>query len=61
MAELIVPNNMASSEVGVPSKGGALKVYYNANNYRQSIRTIDNAIRLHKYFFEEYQKIHEVK
>lgn len=38
-----------SLEMGTPSKGGSLKVYFNANNLEESKKLVDNAIAIREY------------
>lgn len=60
MAELIVPNNASSVEIGTPGKNGVLKVYFNPKNRKMAMNEINNALVLYQYIRDEYRKLNEV-
>jgi len=45
--------NASSLELGTPSKGGAIKVYFDADKLEDSKRKIDNAIIIRQYANEK--------
>ena len=45
--------NSSSLELGTPSKGGAIKVYFDADKLDDAKRKIDNAIILRAYAAEK--------
>ena len=45
--------NASSLELGTPSKGGAIKVYFDADKLEDAKRKIDNAIIIRQYANEK--------
>jgi len=48
--------NADSVEVGVPSRGGAVKVYFDSSNPTEAIIKIDNAMKIRAYAQKEYDR-----
>jgi len=57
MAEEIInihrTENASSLELGTPSKGGAIKVYFDADKLDDAKRKVDNAIMIRQYANEK--------
>jgi hypothetical protein len=51
--KLNVERRKDSIEIGTPSKGGALKVYYDSSNPEEGKGLIDNAIEVRRYAQEK--------
>lgn len=45
-----------SFEIGTPSKGGAIKVYFNVQNPDEAKKLISEAMQIRKFAEEEYEK-----